>query len=97
MWLPWSLNFGAIFLVFNLPTSDVRVSPFFYPVHKKMHLIHLVLGGFTNIAIRQSQCFYCALDPKIEAALTADPDEPMEKALSLSAGAEMNGQCQPDD
>lgn len=38
---------------------------------QKMHLISWVLGGFTNIAIKQSQCFYCALDLKIGTGLTA--------------------------
>lgn len=33
-WLPWSVNFGAIFLLFNLATSDVRVSPSFTPCTK---------------------------------------------------------------
>lgn len=42
-----------------------------FPSLKKMYLINWVLGGFTNIAIKQSQCFYCALDLKIEAGLTA--------------------------
>lgn len=46
-----------------------------------MHLIHWVLGGFTNIAIRQSQCFYCALDLKIEAGLTAGSRRTYGKGL----------------
>lgn len=48
---------------------------------QKMHLIHWVLGGFTNIAIRQSQCFYCALDLKIEAGLTAGSRRTYGKSL----------------
>lgn len=46
-----------------------------------MHLIHWVLGGFTNIAIKQSQCFYCALDLKIEAGLTAGSRRTYGKGL----------------
>lgn len=48
---------------------------------EKMHLIHWVLGGFTNIAIKQSQCFYCALDLKIEAGLTAGSRRTYGKGL----------------
>lgn len=62
-----------------------------------MHLIHWVLGGFTNIAIKQSQCFYCALDLKIEAGLTAGSRRTYGKGLSLCASTEMNGPCQADD
>lgn len=39
----------------------------------------LALGGFTNIVIKESQCFYCALHLKIEAGLT--PYEPLENGL----------------
>lgn len=46
-----------------------------------MHLIHWVLGGFTNIAIKQSQCFYCALDLKIETRLTAGSRRTYGKGL----------------
>lgn len=46
-----------------------------------MHLIHWVWGGFTNIAIKQSQCFYCALDLKIEAGLTAGSRRTYGKGL----------------
>lgn len=69
-----SMNFGAILLVIE----SALLLP---PAQKKMHLIHLVLGGFTNIAIKQSQCFYCALDPKIEAALTAGSRRTYGKGL----------------
>lgn len=46
-----------------------------------MHLIHWVLGGFTNIAIKQSQCFYCALDLKIETGQTAGSRRTYGKGL----------------
>lgn len=59
------------FCAFLLPTAN-SAPPFLHSwEEKKMYLINWVLGGFTNIAIKQSQCFYCALDLKIEAALTA--------------------------
>lgn len=48
---------------------------------KKKHLIRWVLGGFTNIAIKQPQCFYCALDLKIEAGLTAGSRRTYGKGL----------------
>lgn len=51
------------------------------PPPPKKHLIHWVLGGFTNIAIKQSQCFYCALDLKIEAGLTAGSRRTFGKGL----------------
>lgn len=59
----------------------VRVGPLFSFFAQKMHLIHWVLGGFTNIAIKQSQCFYCALDLKIEAGLTAGSRRTYGKGL----------------
>lgn len=46
-----------------------------------MHLIRRVLGGFTNIAIKRQQCFYCALDLKIEAGLTAGSRRTYGKGL----------------
>lgn len=46
-----------------------------------MRLIHWVLGGFTNITIKESQCFYCALDLKIEAGLTAGSRQTYGKGL----------------
>lgn len=39
------------------------------------------MGGFTNIAIKQPQCFYCALDLKIEAGLTAGSRRTYGKGL----------------
>lgn len=53
----------------------------FFILYKKMHLIHWVLGGFANIAIKQSQCFYCALDLKIEAGLTPGSRQTYGKGL----------------
>lgn len=41
----------------------------------------LGLGGFTNIVIKQSQCFYCALDLKIEAGLTPGSRRTYGKSL----------------
>lgn len=69
----------------GFPLSSAAVSPHWPLFHslqkKKMHLIHWVLGGFTNIAIKQSQCFYCALDLKIEAGLTAGSRRTYGKGL----------------
>lgn len=58
----------ADFSPFCAPWNHVS---FIFATKKKMDLIHWVLGGFTNIAIKQSQCFYCALDLEIEPGLTA--------------------------
>lgn len=58
-----------------------QVGVFFGLGRRKMHLIRWVLGGFTNIAIKQPQCFYCALDLKIEAGLTAGSRRTYGKGL----------------
>lgn len=68
---PSFYSFVSCFDCFNKVLYLLIQTGLFSALRPSPPLIHWVLGGFTNIAIKQSQCFYCALDLKIEAGLTA--------------------------